>query len=248
MRRFFVEEAAVDSREVSLRGGELRHLRVLRLREGDEVILFNGKGLELKGVIITINEVLASVKILSTLNLRGESPLYITLLVGLPKAHKADLIVQKATELGVNSIVFYSASRSVPDITTSKMEKKLQRWRRIALGAVKQCGRSCVPEIIFRRSLSEALEEAASSRVKLFFFEGGGSSLGEVLTKAGGDNTPPRSAVVLIGPEGGFTEAEGEEALNADFITIGLGPRILRTETAALVSVALVQNCLGDFS
>lgn len=246
MRRFFVKEATEDSVEARLRGDELRHLKVLRLREGDEVLLFNGKGLELTGRIKSLGEVEALVDILSTALYRRESPLNTILLAGLPKADKPDFVVQKATELGVSSIIFYSAKRSVPEASGLKLEKKLLRWHRIALEACKQCGRTSLPLIAYQRRLTDALTSAVFAEVKLFFNEAGGRPIKEILEVYRGRQLP-RSAVMLIGPEGGLTEAEGYEALQSGYIAATMGPRTLRTETAAITCVAIVQNLLGDF-
>ncbi|MFQ5354025.1 MAG: RsmE family RNA methyltransferase, partial [Thermodesulfobacteriota bacterium] len=169
MRRFFLEELTEESTETSLKGDELRHIKVLRLRQGDEVLIFNGRGLEVRGRIESIDEAEARVVIISRTQTSRESPLKIILLAGLPKAHKPDLVVQKVTELGVSSIIFYSAHRSVPEPDTAGIEKKLERWRRIALAASKQCGRSSVPDIVFEPGLTGALARTAFSEVKLFF-------------------------------------------------------------------------------
>ncbi len=218
---------------------------VLRLTEGDEVSLFNGRGLEVLGKITSITKELARVSIISTTEPCGESTLKITLLAGLSKAHKPELIIQKATELGVNAIVFYSAGRSVPDVSARKIDTKLLRWRSVALEAAKQCRRSIVPLVTFEQGLAKALRAAASAEVKIFFYEDGGRVVADILSVHKG--SLPQSAAILIGPEGGFTEAERASALDAGFTEATLGPRILRTETAAIVSVALLQHLLGDF-
>jgi len=244
LRRFFIEGLTVDSTQAWLRGDEFRHLKVLRLSEGDRVALFNGRGLEFKGVISSIKKDAAGVAIQSAAPSQAESPLDIVLLAGLPKGQKPDLIVQKATELGVKSIIFYCAGRSVPLARGARTDKRLDRWGRIALEAVKQCGRSAVPLISFEQGLKEAMARASSAGIKLFFDEHGGRPVGEALE--GWRGRSPQGLALLIGPEGGFTDEERDLALRSAYVACGLGPRILRAETAAIAVVAIVQNLLGD--
>jgi len=244
VRRFFAEGLSADSAEVSLRGDELRHLKVLRLGEGEKVALFNGRGLDCMGVITSVSRASAVVAIESTVASSGESPLNITLLAGLTKAQKPDLIVQKATELGLKSLIFYFAGRSVPEVSEARLNRRLERWRRIALGAVKQCGRSIVPALSCKATLASAIGAANDAGVKLFFYEGGGLPIAEVL--AGQEGRAPKGLAILIGPEGGFTEEESLMAQRSGYMACTLGPRILRAETAAIAAVAILQNLLGD--
>jgi len=244
MRRFYVEQLREGSAEAIIRGDELRHLKVLRLDKGDEVALFNGMGLDAEGVILSITRARAVVTIHSTVPASAESPLDIILLAAITKWDKPDLVVQKATELGVSSIIFYYAGRSVRLARSARTAEKVLRWRRIAIGAVKQCGRSVVPEIACKRELASAMSYVDNAGVKLFFYEGGGSSLGEVTKKLQG--LRPKSLALLIGPEGGFTDDECEMALRAGYKVCGLGPRILRAETAAIAAMTLAQHLFGD--
>ncbi len=225
-------------------GGEFRHLKVLRLKEGERVILFNGKGLGVKAVIRSIGEAVAEFDIEGADASRRESPLGIILISALTKGDKPDLIVQKATELGVSSIIFYPAGRSVPEVRGERLDKRLGRWNRIALGAVKQCGRYTLPVIKIEPGFAGAMERAASAEVKLFFYEGGGPPVGEVLEGRRAEG--PKSMAILIGPEGGFTETEYGLAVSSGYKPCKLGPRILRAETAAIAAVAIAQNLLGD--
>jgi len=225
-------------------GDELRHLRVLRLRAGEKVILFNGRGLGFKAVIRSIGDAAAELAIEGALSSHGESPLGIILISALTKGDKPDLIVQKATELGVSSIIFYRAGRSVPEVRAERLDKRLVRWQRIALGAVKQCGRYTLPFINIEPGFAEAMGRAACAEVKLFFYEGGGLPVGDVLE--GRRARGPKSMAILIGPEGGFTEDEYGLAVSSGYKPCKLGPRILRAETAAIAAVAIAQNLLGD--
>ncbi len=244
MRRFYVEDMTEDSSSVSLKADELHHLKVLRLKEGDKVALFNGRGLEAQGVIRSIGKLWADVAIKGTVPSRAESSLNISLICALTKAQKPDLIVQKATELGVRSIIFYYAGHSVPVLRAARTAEKVERWRRIAIGAVKQCRRSIVPALACRGGLALAMDSVAGAGVKLLFYEGGGMPVAEAVASLGG--RVPKDLAILIGPEGGFTDEELSLAGEAGYITCGLGPRILRVETAAIVTTAILQNLLGD--
>jgi len=246
LRRFFVKDLGKEAGQASIRGDELRHLRVLRLKKGDAVALFNGSGLVRSGAIVSIGSSEAVVSLEPGAQAQGESDLHITLISGLTKAQKPDLVVQKATELGVKSIVFYHAGRSVPALGSSAAEKRLERWRRIALGAVKQCGRSLIPALTMAKGLDGAMANGQGAGLRLFFDEKGGQPLDKALgaTKKGG--AEGRSVVLLIGPEGGFTEEERAVVIEEGFTACTLGPRVLRAETAAITAVALLQHRLGD--
>ncbi len=241
MPRFFVPARDVVDGKARLQGGEFRHLqRVLRLREGDAVTLFDDAGIEHQGVIASLSPRIATVRIVSSAAPARESPLAVTLYQGLPKGRKMDLIVEKATELGVTAIVpFVSAFGTM---TVGAASGKRERWERIALAAAKQSGRTTIPTIGTVLTFLEVVTAAAGHERGLLFFE----EAGTMTLPAGGDGPAPKSAAVVIGPEGGFSPDEATRALNAGLLVCGLGPRVLRTETAALVALALVQARWGD--
>ncbi len=245
MRRFFVPDLDTSSDEASIEGEELRHLRVLRLERGDPVTLLNGRGLERSGVLLSVGRHEAVVRLGPAARDRGESCLDITLICGLIKAQKPDLIVQKTTELGVKSIIFYRARRSVPSLRDKARQRRLVRWRAVALGAVKQCRRSRVPSLDLVPCLSEAIGALPQPSCLLFFDEMGGLPLSEAIQEMK-DLSPPPPLALLIGPEGGFTGEERTMVLEKGFRACSLGPRVLRAETAAIVATALVQEGLGD--
>jgi 16S rRNA (uracil1498-N3)-methyltransferase len=248
--RFFVPAADVADGQATLGGGEFRHLqRVLRLREGDQVTLFDDGGREHAGVIVSLTPRVAVVRITASTTPARESPLAITLYQGVPKGRKMDLVVEKATELGVAAIVpFASAfSAGAATVTASKRE----RWRRIATAAAKQSARTRIPEVAAALTFPEVLAAArpdaatAGTALALLLFEGADApALAAVRDPA----RAPASAAVVVGPEGGFSRDEVAAARDAGFQVVGAGPRILRTETAALVAVALVQARWGDLT
>jgi len=241
MARFFVPRQDVVDGKARLQGGEFRHLqRVLRLREGDTVTLFDDAGSEHEGVIVSLTPRVATVRITASAAPARESPLGVTLYQGVPKGRKMDLIVEKATELGVVAIVpFVSAFAAA---TVGAAASKHERWQRIALAAAKQSGRTTVPKIGAPLTFAEVLTAArAHDRALLFFEDAGATAIPDAQ-----DIAPPASAGVIVGPEGGFNADEVTRALNAGFLVCGLGPRVLRTETAAIVATALVQARWGD--
>lgn len=241
MARFFVPQRDITDGKARLQGGEFRHLqRVLRLREGDTLTLFDDAGIEHEGVILSLSPRVATVRILGSAAPARESPLAITLYQGVPKGRKMDLVVEKATELGVVAIVpFVSAFGTV---SVAAALTKRERWQRIALAAAKQSGRTVIPEIGAALTFPEVLTAAATTDRALLFFEHAGA------TPLPPADAEPRatSAAVVVGPEGGFSADEVTRALNGGLAVCGLGPRVLRTETAALIATALVQARWGD--
>lgn len=245
MRRFFVEDISPDSLYAHIRGEEFIHLkRVLRLTEGSEVAILNGKGLELIGTIESIEKDSAKVKVEGRANGRGESPSEIVLLQGMVKGEKPELIIQKATELGIKEVSFYSTSRTVPVFGKGKAEEKLKRWRKVAIEAAKQCGRTVLPRLNAISGLKEAIE-GHEGLLKLVLWEGKGT---DPIKEALKDPRGKTGVVVLVGPEGGFSEDEVREAEQKGFIPVSLGPRILRAETAAIGIISIVQYEIGDMN
>ncbi len=242
MARFFVPQRDIVDGKARLQGGEFRHLqRVLRLREGDGVTLFDDAGIEHEGVIVSLSPRVATVRITASAASARESPLAVTLYQGVPKGRKMDLIVEKATELGVVAIVPFISVFGTSSIATA--QGKRERWQRITLAAAKQSGRTTIPEVGATLTFPEVVMAAAAMDRSFLFFENAGATA----LPPSGDGTPTAtSAAVIIGPEGGFNSEEASRALNAGIAICGLGPRILRTETAAIVALALVQARFGD--
>ncbi|MBI3399119.1 MAG: 16S rRNA (uracil(1498)-N(3))-methyltransferase [Deltaproteobacteria bacterium] len=246
MKRFFVEQIDDNKKMVLITGKELHHLKdVLRLKKGNEVIVFNGKGQELAGIIEAVSKNEASIIIRKKLNTSSESRFEIILCQGLAKAEKMDMIIQKAIELGVSRVVPFIAERVVPNVDNEKIIKKTRRWKRIALEAAKQCRRSVIPEIEEPISFTKVLSRCSADDeryLKIISWEGENKNTLKDVLRA----DKYSGSVVLIGPEGGFSEAEVDEAKRSGFAPVMLGPRILRTETASISILAIIQYELGD--
>jgi 16S rRNA (uracil1498-N3)-methyltransferase len=217
--------------------------RVLRLGAGDRVTLFDGGGAEYAAVIarVTRSEVLLHVG--ERRSVSRESPLQVFLAQGISSAERMDYTVQKAVELGVAGIQPIAADRSVVRLDGARAGKRLAHWRAVAIAACEQCGRNRVPDIAPVTRLRSWLGQdacGAPTQVRLSLAPDAGMPLRELARPAG-------SVTLLVGPEGGLTPAEQHAAQRAGFVPVRLGPRVLRTETAAVAALAGMQALWGDF-
>jgi 16S rRNA (uracil1498-N3)-methyltransferase len=242
--RFFVERKNMRDGRAAIAGAELEHMRkVLRLAPGDAVVLFDDEGGEHEGRILAYTGSAADIAIEKSHRPERESPLAITLAQDLGKGDKLDLVVEKATELGVAAIVPFVCRRTVPKLDRDAADRRRERWRRIALAAAKQSGRTHVPEIHELVDFSVLVEQRWDCDLKILFWEG---EQGRGLKQLREDRPHLDSLIIAIGPEGGFTPEEAALADANGFHAVGLGRRILRTETAAIATVALAQLLWGD--
>ena len=241
LRRFFIHPRDITGETAQLKGPEAHHLRtVLRLSPGDPIIFFDGTGARYQARIERI------LKDRVTVTIIGQSqdlPQKVRLHLGqaLLRGQKMDLILQKATELGVDAIwPFYSEHGIHKPLKDAQME----RWQRIVLEACKQCDRAAPPEIYDAREISELMAAPPPCDARLIFWEHETrQTLTEVLS---GQNKNCRSVFFLLGPEGGFSEAEVACAQKEGFIPVSLGKRILRAETATIAATAILQFTLGN--
>ena len=243
MRRFFVAPEQIKEDLIIITGSDAHHLsRVVRVKESDEVLVFDGTGLEYTVTIekVELDRVLGRV---IAVNSSVKDPMFkVTLVQGIPKGDKMDLIIQKTTELGVVKIVPVLTERTVVKLEDSKKIKRQERWQRIAQEASKQCRRSTVPEIAPIQNLKEYLEGLNEGERGIVFWEEEHSrGIKNILKKQQGD-----SLMVFVGPEGGFSPEEVDRIKKKGILSVTLGQRILRTETAGLVALALIQYELGD--
>ncbi len=248
LRRVYVADPLTAGTSVWVGESAANHItRVLRLERGAALTVFDGRGGEYDAVIAELRRERVQLGIGEWHRIERESPLAITLAQGVARGERMDLVVQKATELGVSRIVPVMTERTVVRLTSAAAEQRLRHWRAVAIAACEQCGRNRLPEITSPVSFAELLAGDAA--------EAGGPrrSAGArlVLSPSGGlrvrDLQPVTAGLLLlIGPEGGLAEAEHEAALAAGFLALNLGPRILRTETAALAALAAIQQQHGD--
>ena len=243
MPRFYVPQPQIKNEMLRIEGDEVRHIRrVLRLKAGDEIIVFDGSGKEYEGTIVEERPSSVVIRIQNIFSSKKESHLEITLAQSLLKGEKMDYLIQKATELGVKKIIPFFSSRSVPLLEKSGRLKRHHRWERIAIEASKQCGRGVVPKIEPLQGYSEMLQSVSPDPLRLILWEREGTNLKEVLGKSIGK----KEIFFIIGPEGGFSQEEIEEANKAGFLRVTLGRRILRAETASLCLLSILQYDWGD--
>jgi 16S rRNA (uracil1498-N3)-methyltransferase len=236
----FYSTLPLGLRSVDLPEAAAHHaLRVLRLKPGDAVTLFNGEGGEYPGRLVEAGPSVRA-ELEGRREIERESPLDVTLAQALPGGDKMDWLVQKAVELGVSRIVPLAAARSVVKLAGERAVRRVEHWRSVAVSACEQCGRNRIPEILPLLDLRNWLcGLAQSAGARLLLSPASGLRLREVRAPAG--------IVLLIGPEGGLTEAEEAAARAAGFQGVSLGPRILRTETAGAAALAALAALHGDF-
>ena len=246
MARFFLPTQQIQDCRATLIGDELNHLRrVLRLRTEDRVVLFDDAGCEHEGIIRDLSEDRAEIEILRSYHVDNESPLKITLALGLTKGEKMDWVVEKATELGVHTILPFFSRYTVPKLNETKMAQRSERWQKIAVSAAKQCGRARIPKILALTEFRDLLKTVSRDALPLLFWE---KECEQRLSELKKTRTSISEVVVTIGPEGGFSAQEAALALDQGFQSVRLGRRILRAETAAVAALTAVQLLWGDLA
>jgi len=244
MARFFLPRKNIQDKRGTVEGQELAHLkRVLRLGAGDHITIFDETGWEHEAVIRSFHAAQAEIEILRSYQAGRESSLEVTLGLGLTRGEKMDLVVEKATELGVHTIAPFVSTYTVPKLDERKFARRAERWRKIALSAAKQSGRTRIPEILALCGFEQLVKQAGPERLKLLFWE---RETRRTLTQVHSLQPDVRSVLLVIGPEGGLTDEEAALARQHEFRSVQLAPRILRAETAAVTAMSLVQFLWGD--
>lgn len=244
-RRFYATPAAFDTDQQTVRldQAETRHLRdVLRLRAGDEVFVFDGAGQEFRCLVTDASGKTGILTVVEPVEpAQSESPLNLTIAVALLKGEKFDLVVQKATELGVTRLVpLITARCDVRSANEAAGTRRVERWNRLAMEAAKQSGRAFVPVCDAPDEFAAFIADGRDDATRLMFTERGGD---EWETASSFDAT---NLIALVGPEGGWADEELEQAHAHGWALITLGGRILRAETAAITVTALLQHRFGD--
>lgn len=214
--------------------------RVLRAAVKDEVIIFNGEGGEYHGVIQQINKKNVVVELSKFVDRNSESPVAISLAQGIARGEKMDFVIQKAVELGVSEIFPIISERCNVRLDQEREQKRMQHWQAVVISACEQSGRNRLPVVHAPLMLNDWLEQS-HAEMKLVLSPHVTKKLKDVSVK-------PASIAVLIGPEGGLSEREIETTIKYNFTALNLGPRILRTETAAVAALSVLQFQFGDFN
>jgi 16S rRNA (uracil1498-N3)-methyltransferase len=240
--RFHIRPESITGDHVVFDDEETHHLaRVLRFQPGALVQAVDGQGHELTVRLARVGPGVAEGEIVERAVRSSESPFPLTLAQGLPKGAKLETVIRMATELGVVLVVPLLLERSVARLDRKESSHRLLRWRRVAKEAAKQSGRGLIPDVRAPISLDEWLDEPRAPGLLVCLWEAERVPLSRVLPA-----TPPAHATVVIGPEGGLTPKEVDRLRAAGAVVGGLGPRILRTETAGPVALALLQSRYGD--
>lgn len=241
MPRFYVDFALSPDSVVELPDNVVRHLNVLRVKNTEEIVLFNGNGKSYPALPEVLEKRRASVRILREEATDNESPLNITLVQAVSSAERMDFTLQKSVELGVAEIRPVISERCVVRLSGERAEKRVVRWQEIVVSACEQSGRNIVPKVLPLTTYAQALQQLPQETTKLLMSLNRAQKLSDVRLQSG-------KVVFMVGPEGGWTEKEEQQAFDAGFQSVTLGKRVLRTETASLAAIAAMQTLWGDFA
>lgn len=241
MPRFYLPENLSVGQTVALPDNIVRHLNVLRVRPNENITLFDGKGKAHAAQLTVLEKRRAEAEILHEDTTDNESPLNITLIQSISSGDRMDFTLQKSVELGVTAIQPVISERCIVRLDGERAAKRLARWQEIVISACEQSGRNTVPPVLPIIGYREALDKMPSESTKLIMSINRARKLGDI-------RQPSGAIVFMVGPEGGWTEQEEQQAFEAGFQAVTLGKRILRTETAPLAAIAAMQTLWGDFA
>jgi 16S rRNA (uracil1498-N3)-methyltransferase len=240
--RLYTPQVFTQGAELAITGQTAHHVaHVLRIRSGATVQVFDGTGCEHRAIVKTIKRSAIILEIAEAIAAQPESSLDITLLQGITRNDRMDFILQKAVELGVNTIQPLWTQRSQTHLKGSRLEKRFNHWQGIVISACEQCGRAAMPQLAAVMDYSDWMDAPETSGLRLLLQPNSETGLGTL-------KKPDEQIHVLIGPEGGLNTDEEVLAKAAGFTGVCLGQRILRTETAALATLAGIQTLWGDFN
>lgn len=238
--RLFISQPISEDEALSLDGEQGHYLsRVLRLKPGSEVLLFDGSGYEYPSLVTEVHRKRVLLRPGTPILHDMESPLQIRLVQGISRGERMDFVIQKATELGVHRISPVLTEFSVVKLQADRASRRLLHWNKIAQSACEQCGRNKIPVIDEPSVLHDFLRGNTPAACRLLLQPSATTSLHQI-------DTPDSTIDLLIGPEGGISSTETEMLFDAGFKAVSLGPRVLRTETAALAAAAILQAKWGD--
>ncbi len=254
MQRYFVPAAQFSEHSVTITGEDARHIiKVMRSEEGDELIACDGEQLDVLAAIESMTDGVVTARIVERLEQLSEAKVHVTIAQSLPKGDKMETVIQKCTELGAAAFVPFLSARTVVQYDLRKEEKRLQRWSKIAKEAAEQSHRSRVPVIQHPLSWKQLIASLEAYDLICFCYEKeDGSQLRDVVQPFAASlaqrqqSEQPARVLIVVGPEGGFTEQEVETAEQHGAVSTGLGRRILRTETAAMTALACIMYETGE--
>lgn len=241
MRRFFISGRLND--EIVITGSDAHHLyAVLRCKAGQEILVADADGRVAKMELTSLSDTSVRAALREFVQADTEAPIAVTLVQCLPKGDKMELVVQKAVELGAAALLPVVSRNCVVKYDAAKRQSRCQKWQRIADEAAKQCGRTVRLDVLPIADFAQMLSQLPDTAVRLFCYEMPGQQPLRTVLKS----SESREYIILIGPEGGFSAEEAAMCRQAGFEAVGLGPRILRTETAAIAALSMVLYEKGD--
>ena len=242
MVRFFIAGTNFPNGRAIIRGRDADHIRVLRLRAGDDIVICDGAGRDYKCRLVQTLEHEAEAEVIEVVPCKAEPTVRTTVFAGLPKGERSDFLVQKCTEAGAAEIVFFSCTRCVAK--AANIEKKVERWQRIAEEAAKQSGRGIIPQVRYTADYVSVLNDALHTDLPLFMYETGErETIRDAIEHAA---QPVATAAIITGPEGGFAEFEADMARKLGMHICSMGERILRCETAPVVALTALMYGTGN--
>lgn len=240
LNRVYVDCPIQCEQSLALPSDAVRHLvTVLKMRVGEDIVVFNGDGFQYQATIERIDKKCTMVRVNTRQNIENESPLSLHLFQAVSRGDKMDLTIQKSVELGVHSITPIFTERCGVKLNSDRLEKKQRHWQKIIQSACEQCGRNRIPELKPAVQFASLLQQPMDWNKTLILNPHSGTRL---------SNLPKTDALqLIIGPEGGLSDSEIEQLEKQNCLSVQLGPRILRTETAGLAVISVLQSLMGDF-
>ena len=245
MRRFFIEQTKITSTKIFITGSDAAHIKkVLRMKSGDRIGLFDGRGFEYEARIENLLAGSVEVSITKRFLSASESPVQIIVAQALLKDKKMDILARQLTEIGITKLIPFTSIRSVPRPDKKRLSERRKRWEKIAIEALKQCRRGHVTEIGETITFNDVIKIDDECDLKIVFWENESKPISDAVQQV--YDRHYGKILAVLGPEGGFTEKEIEDARACGFVTASLGPRILRAETAAVAACTILQYLFGD--
>lgn len=244
MRYFYIKHSDINGSTAVIGNSDAKHIAtVLRLKPGDYIRLFDGKGMEYQTRILHLSSEKVTVSIENIFPSKGESAAHVIIAQAVLKEKKMDRIIRQVTELGIKKMVPFIACRSISRPGKKRRSVRTERWRKIAKESVKQCRRGIITQVNSPVSFEEMLDLGKTCDLKIIFWEKEKKTIDDILPE---NRSNIKTVFAVVGPEGGFTSDEINTAQKDGFISAGLGPRVLRSETAAVAVSTLLQYVFGD--
>lgn len=245
MRRFFIEQTKITSTKIFITGSNAAHIKkVLRMKSGDRIELFDGRGFEYEARIENLLAGSIEVSITKRFLSASESPVQIIVAQALLKDRKMDSLTRQLTEIGITKLIPFTSIRSVPRPDKKRLSARRKRWEKIAIEALKQCRRGIVTRIGETITFNDVIKIDDECDLKIVFWENESKPVSYAVQQV--HDRHYKKILAVLGPEGGFTEKEIEDARACGFVTASLGPRILRAETATVAACTILQYLFGD--